>query len=176
MSEEQPPPRTPAGWYPVPTHPNSERYWDGEKWTDQTRSMDSKSTSTDRPVVASSLTDRPVPSAGLPAIPPATGMGCCGPILLAALGIVAVIIVISFITAIAQSQSEGSNESSSTGTSANSSTGTEPDAIEQARVVLSQNYGESFSHSELESVTDAALLATGEAVTEDTRSRAWSAV
>jgi len=28
----------PAGWHPDPGNPNLERYWDGQQWTDQTRS------------------------------------------------------------------------------------------------------------------------------------------
>ena len=31
-------PATPAGWYPIPTEPGRERYWDGGRWTAQTRS------------------------------------------------------------------------------------------------------------------------------------------
>lgn len=29
--------KTPAGWYPDTQKPGSERYWDGEEWTDQRR-------------------------------------------------------------------------------------------------------------------------------------------
>jgi hypothetical protein len=28
---------TPSGWYPDTTRPNTERYWDGRAWTEQTR-------------------------------------------------------------------------------------------------------------------------------------------
>jgi hypothetical protein len=28
---------TPAGWYPDPRSPQNERYWDGQRWTDQVR-------------------------------------------------------------------------------------------------------------------------------------------
>jgi hypothetical protein len=28
---------TPAGWYPDPHDPSRDRYWDGERWTEQTR-------------------------------------------------------------------------------------------------------------------------------------------
>lgn len=28
---------TPAGWYPDPRDPSRDRYWDGERWTQQTR-------------------------------------------------------------------------------------------------------------------------------------------
>jgi hypothetical protein len=30
-------PTTPAGWYPDPTAPGTERYWDGTAWTDHSR-------------------------------------------------------------------------------------------------------------------------------------------
>ena len=46
------------------------------------------------------------------------------------------------------------------------------DPIEQARVVL----GGVYSYDEVKSVTDSALAATGTAVNDDTRNRAWSAV
>jgi hypothetical protein len=35
MAEEIPSPNVPAGWYPDPTQPGSQRYWDGNEWTDQ---------------------------------------------------------------------------------------------------------------------------------------------
>jgi hypothetical protein len=31
-----PPPLAPAGWYPDPTGGSGQRYWDGERWTEQT--------------------------------------------------------------------------------------------------------------------------------------------
>jgi hypothetical protein len=46
------------------------------------------------------------------------------------------------------------------------------DPIEQARVVL----GGAYTYDEVKSVTDSALVATGTAVNDDTRNRAWSAV
>lgn len=30
------PPATPPGWYPDPSGPGSQRYWDGSQWTGQT--------------------------------------------------------------------------------------------------------------------------------------------
>lgn len=33
--EKAPSPNVPAGWYPDPTQPGSQRYWDGNEWTDQ---------------------------------------------------------------------------------------------------------------------------------------------
>lgn len=38
MTQEQPPPPT-AGWYPDPSGSGGERYWDGGRWTAQTRSL-----------------------------------------------------------------------------------------------------------------------------------------
>ena len=31
---------TPAGWYPANDRPGIERYWDGQAWTDQSRTVD----------------------------------------------------------------------------------------------------------------------------------------
>lgn len=31
---------TPAGWYPDPSDPSAQRYWDGSQWTAQTRGFD----------------------------------------------------------------------------------------------------------------------------------------
>ena len=69
--------------------------------------------------------------------------------------------------------SDGSlgNASSNSGESAESS---EP--IEEARAILAGKWGSSATYAEIKSVTDSALLATGLALTDDMRSRAWSAV
>jgi hypothetical protein len=34
MSGETPSPSVPAGWYPDPTQPGTQRYWDGSQWTE----------------------------------------------------------------------------------------------------------------------------------------------
>lgn len=34
MTEPAPPPTTPAGWYPDPKMPGTQRYWDGTEWSD----------------------------------------------------------------------------------------------------------------------------------------------
>jgi hypothetical protein len=34
MAEEAPSPHVPAGWYPDPTQPGTQRYWDGSQWTE----------------------------------------------------------------------------------------------------------------------------------------------
>ena len=49
---------TPAGWYPDPDDPNTQRYFDGAAWTAQT-------------MPAASPSDSPIPPPGMPAAPPA---------------------------------------------------------------------------------------------------------
>ena len=34
--DTSPPPLPPAGWYPDPARGSSQRYWDGQRWTEQT--------------------------------------------------------------------------------------------------------------------------------------------
>jgi hypothetical protein len=34
MQEDAPSPNVPAGWYPDPTLPGTQRYWDGSEWTE----------------------------------------------------------------------------------------------------------------------------------------------
>jgi hypothetical protein len=71
-----------------------------------------------------------------------------------------------------ESNPSGSARSNDTTEQAGEQPPRSSDPIEQARVVL----GGVYSYDEVKSVTDSALEATGTAVNDDTRSRAWSAV
>jgi TM2 domain-containing membrane protein YozV len=51
-----------AGWYPDPGGSGSERYWDGTRWTDQTRAAGSHT--------AASTFGEPMPSEPAPSFPP----------------------------------------------------------------------------------------------------------
>lgn len=42
---EIPPPNAPAGWYRDPDQPETQRYWDGEQWTDQRAPLAERSSS-----------------------------------------------------------------------------------------------------------------------------------
>jgi hypothetical protein len=50
---------TPAGWYPDPHDPNTQRYFDGAAWTEQS-------------MPAASPSDSPFPPPGMPAAPDAS--------------------------------------------------------------------------------------------------------
>lgn len=66
------------------------------------------------------------------------------------------------------------SESSSSGAESNTSAEADntADPIEQARVVLDGNH----SYDEVKDVTDRALQAAGESLTDENRSRAWSSI
>lgn len=112
--------------------------------------------------------------------PPKKGMSCTS---IGCLSIVVIVVLALVIGPIINSISGSSTGSTrpSGGTSSNSSsgsggggssTGSSTDPIEQARVVL----GGAYSYSEVKTATDNALRATGTPVTDEYRSRAWSAV
>jgi len=52
----------------------------------------------------------------------------------------------------------------------------EYDATEKAMAVLAASYDESYTYAEVQSASDAALQSVGEKVTDEMRSKAWSAV
>ena len=111
------------------------------------------------------MTNAPPPST--PATAPAKTPGC-------GIGCAAVIVIIIVAIAIGSMSRNQAGSAGTDGTSDTSSQTTDP--VEQARVVLEQNYGESYDYAAIKTATDAALTATGETVSDDTRSRAWSAV
>lgn len=71
MSGQQPP----ANWYPDPSDPSRERYWDGAQWTSETRDVDDTPPPPPVPPLSQGLppgqTSAPPPSSGAPAPPPA---------------------------------------------------------------------------------------------------------
>ncbi|MCU1529666.1 MAG: hypothetical protein JWP75_3429 [Frondihabitans sp.] len=150
-----PPPSMPAGWYPDPKTEGTERLWDGQAWTEHVRFATSAST-------PPAVPNRPAPSMAKPAaLPPKKRIGCFGIGVLVVTLIVVVAVMIGMILA---------------NTGGSSGGGGTTDPIEQARVVLSTNFGESYSYSEVKSATDAALSATGESVNDDMRNRGWSSI
>jgi hypothetical protein len=173
-----PPPNLPAGWYPDPEDENQERFWDGRAWTDKTA-----------PIQAPVVETAPSPTSAALAVPPKKGgLGCTGIGCLSIVGIVLISLILSWIIGASENGnsdsgrsdssniSNGSGGSSGSGSSGSGSSGSPSDPIEQARVVLSNNYGSSYSYAAVKSATDSALSATGTPLTDDSRSRAWSAV
>jgi uncharacterized membrane protein len=106
---------------------------------------------------------------GVP-VTPKTGLGCFGIGCLGIIGVVLVVLVISLIVGAVN----GSNSGGNTGSSGSS--GTSIDPIEQARVVLATNYGESYSYSDIKSITDRALSYFDLPQTNEYRSRVWSSI
>lgn len=92
-------------------------------------------------------------------------MGCS----LIVIGVLLLVIIVSSVVG-ALTSSSGANDTNSSSTESISRGSTDP--IEQARVVL----GEQYSYEAIKSATDAALAATDTSVTDDSRNRSWSAV
>lgn len=72
MSDAQQPSSTPPGWYPHPTMPGTQAYWDGDRWTDHV-----------------------APAAGVPARADATQSAAKLFMLLVAVGVVVLMIVVA---------------------------------------------------------------------------------
>jgi len=89
---------------------------------------------------------------------------------------VVLVVIISLIVGATKGGSSGGSGTSGGSSSVSGGSGGSTDPIEQARVVLSANYGESYTYDSIKSITDTALSNMGEAVNNDRRSRAWSAV
>ncbi len=89
------------------------------------------------------------------------------------LGAIAVIAIVVWLVGLGNSRPSTTTGNTTSGSSSEvSGTGNSRDPIEQARVVL----GGSYSYAQIKAATDAALSSTGTALTDENRSRAWSAV
>lgn len=143
------PPPSPAGWYRDKNDPSLERFWSGSAWTSQTR-----------PVGAHA------PQPPGTAAPQRKRIGCFGVVLII-IGIVAVLAIGGQLLQAAFKPSGG-------GSSGGSSSGSSTDPIEQARVVLLNNYDENFRYEDVKTATDAALSTLELPLTDEYRSRAWS--
>jgi Protein of unknown function (DUF2510) len=150
---DMPPPSLPAGWYSDPKDESQDRFWDGKVWTEKTHAKFGTAPAPGaRPAPAVRRT--PVKAAGRPG---PFAIGC-----LVIVGLIVVGIVIAVIVGNSSGGSSGGNGSA--------------DAITEAQSVLANQYGDSHSYSEVKTVTDAALSATDEPLTNTERSKAWSAV
>ena len=68
-------PTTPAGWYPDPTAPGTERYWDGAAWTDHSRPVAGASPAPPTPPAPPAPPTPYSAPAGAPAGAPAAAAG-----------------------------------------------------------------------------------------------------